>query len=124
MTNHRTFYGVATTLLFVTGMATVFYTGPGQLFLRGTIADALVVPFLYFLWATVRPDPRPVRAGGVLALAFGLESLQLLELVDPDSHILLQLTLGSTFDPFDFAAYAVGLVAALAVEEAWLRRSR
>ena len=121
MSKHRTFYATATALFLVAGLTTVFYTGPGHAFLRATVADTIVVPFLYFLWSAAYPTSRPIRAGGVLAVAFGLETLQLLELVEPDSHLLLQLTLGSTFDPLDLVAYTVGLAVALAIEEAMLR---
>lgn len=118
--NHRKFYILLATLFFIAGITVLFYTGPGRAFLRGTMSDFLVVPFLYYLWAALYPTPRRIRAAGVLSLAFALEFFQLLELVDADSHILLQITLGTTFDPWDFVAYTVGLLIAVGIEGAWL----
>lgn len=124
MSNSRIFCAVTAGVFFVAGMGILAYSGPGALFLRGTMGDVLVVPFLYFLWAAARPTPWHIRAIGTYSLAAAIEFFQLLELVDADSHILLQLTLGTTFDPWDFVAYAVGLGIGVGIEWTWHRTRR
>lgn len=124
MSTNRIFYGVAAAIFFSAGIGILLYHGPGRVFLRGTAGDVLVVPFLYFLWAAVRPTSWKIRAIGTYTFASAIEFFQLLELVDTDSHILLQLTLGTTFDPWDFVAYAVGLSIGVAIEGAWKRFPR
>lgn len=117
----RLFYAFSAGLLLVVGLAIVFYTGPGRGLLRGHLGDVVVVPFLYFLWAVIRPDGRLVRGLGVIAISFTLEFLQLLDWVDADSPLLLQITLGTTFDPWDFVAYVIGLACAVVIERWWFR---
>lgn len=62
------------------------------------------------------------RLLGVGCFAVGTECFQGLGLVGPDAHWLLHLTVGSTFDPLDLLAYALGLVLAAGLERAWASR--
>lgn len=59
------------------------------------------------------------RLLGVGLFAVGTECFQGLGLVGPDAHWLLHLTVGSTFDPLDLLAYALGLGIAAGLERSW-----
>ena len=97
------------------------YRGPGQPVIRGMGGDVLVVIFLVACLAVV-PVGRPWhRILGVGVFAVAVECLQLLDLVGPDSPFIAHLILGSTFDPVDLMAYAMGLVGAMGCESLWRR---
>ena len=88
--------------------------------LRGFVGDMLVVPLVYALLRATVQWRRGLAAGAALALACLVELLQGLGLPDVlhgllpgavQHHALyrvLQVALGSTFDPLDLLAYAVG----------------
>lgn len=95
----------------------LFVTGP----VRGALGDVVVITFLVGCLATARIGSARTRVGGVLVFAVGVELVQLLDLVAPDSHWLLHLTLGSTFDWLDLLWYAVGGALSWACER-WFTR--
>ena len=95
----------------------LFKFGTGHL--RGFGSDVLVVVFLTAcVAATGFGGPRS-RPAGVLVFAVVVECIQALGLVGPDSHWFLHLTLGSTFDPLDLLAYAIGAGLAVGCERLW-----
>lgn len=97
----------------------LIYQGPGRWFVRGLLGDVLVVVFLVACLASL-PVGRPwQRVAGVGVFALGTECLQLLQLVGPDAPFMAHLILGSTFDPVDLLAYAVGLGVAVGLERRW-----
>ncbi len=83
----------------------------GHPFIRGFGGDILIVIFIYGSIKVLAPELRPVfLAPGVLAFACFVEFLQYLGVpryFDTKS-LLIILTLGSTFDPADMAAYGIG----------------
>lgn len=88
-------------------------------FLRGFVGDAVVVVFLDAALATLALGPiasARVRLVTVAALSMGIESLQTLHLVGPDAHWALHAVLGSTFDPWDLLAYAIGVAVSAGIE--------
>lgn len=87
--------------------------------LRGFVGDVLVVVFLDAALATIGLGRARSRLAFVAALSVGLEGLQALHLVDKEAPALLHLLLGSTFDPWDLLAYALGLLPAFALERRW-----
>lgn len=87
--------------------------------LRGFVGDVLVVVFLDAALATLSLGSARTRLPFVAALSVGLEGLQALHLVDKEAPALLHLLLGSTFDPWDLLAYALGLLPAVALERRW-----
>ncbi len=105
-------------LCLAAGAALVLWArGP----LRGFGGDVLVVVFLVACVAAVGVGTPRSRALGVLAFAVTVECVQGLGLVDRGSHWLWHLTLGSTFDPWDLLAYALGAALAWAVDDKALR---
>jgi hypothetical protein len=107
--------GVAAISLMCGLLLFVAVRGP----VRGFGGDILVVVFLVAALATVGLGRPGWRLAGVGGLAIGLELLQGLHLVGPQSHWLAHLLLGSTFDPWDIVAYGVGLLVAWRLERWW-----
>lgn len=90
--------------------------------LRGFVGDAVVVVFLDAFLATIALGPLSSARARLIAVAtasMGIEGLQTLHLVGPDAHWVLHALLGSTFDPWDLLAYAIG-VAVSSLLERWV----
>lgn len=104
-------------LVLAAGVLT--YRGPGWVWIRGFLGDVLVVVFGVSLMALPPLGRWPHRIAAMGVIAVGTEFLQLLQLVGPDAHWFWHLTLGSTFDPVDLLAYALGLAVAAGLEVAW-----
>lgn len=100
--------------LFV-GIFVLVYRGPGWKPLRAHGGDVAIIPFLYFALGMVTRWSSSSRAWVVGSVALGVELLQALRL-PVGRGLAVELTLGSTFDPLDLLAYAVGLALALAAE--------
>jgi hypothetical protein len=92
-------------------------TGP----LRSFVGDVVVVVLLVSALAAVRIGSTTGRLVGVGLFALGVEAWQGLAWVSADAHPLLQLTVGSTADPLDLVAYALGLGVAALAERAYGR---
>jgi len=95
----------------------LFNYGTGHL--RGFGGDILVVLFMDACLAGIGLGTPRSRLVFVLLFSAGVEAFQGLGLVGPDSHWLLHLTLGSTFDPWDLLAYVIGTGVAAGAEWAW-----
>ncbi len=102
--------------LLLAGLA-LFRWGTGLV--RGFGGDVLVVVVMVAGLASIGLGRPRSRLIGVGAFAVGTELFQGLGLVGPESHWLLHLTLGSTFDPWDLVAYGLGLAVAAGLERAW-----
>ncbi|MCB9553808.1 MAG: DUF2809 domain-containing protein [Myxococcales bacterium] len=98
------------------GAFVLVYTGPGRVPLRHTGGDVAAGALVYALVGLARPRAATLaRAALAFVIAAAVECAQLLALVGPDAPRWLHLTLGSTFDPADLVAYALGIgLAALA----------
>jgi len=93
----------------------LFATG----WVRNIFGDVLVVIFLVSSLASI-PLGRPwMRICAVGFISVGVESFQSLGLVTPDTHWVAHLVIGSTYDPVDLAAYALGLCIAAGAERLW-----
>jgi hypothetical protein len=92
------------------------YSGPWKPFVTGYLMDILLPFAMYLLLGTVRigalQPPWWIRASLVFAVGAISEILQFFGVP----------IFGRTFDPLDFAAFAAGLVAALAFEKLILSR--
>lgn len=110
------------TLAFLCGgLAVVLYAGPGRAWVRGSLGDVLIVPFLVHLLGIAVPRSATWRIASVGVIALGAELLQLANLVAPDAPAWLHLTLGSTFDPWDLLGYSVGIGVAVATSAGLVR---
>jgi hypothetical protein len=86
---------------------------------RTHFGDVLVILFLVASLAAAGVGGPRGRLAGVGLFACAVECFQGLGLVAPDGPWWLRITLGSTFDPRDFLAYALGLGVAAIAEWAW-----
>src|SRR5258708_30369422 len=96
------------------------YRGPFWPFVRGYMGDWLVVQFIYViarLWIAYRW--RYQLALCVFLFAVFVEIVQLLTAGSIPRTFAAEVTVGSTFDPGDLLAYALGLVAGLLTERYW-----
>ena len=102
---------VASVLLLMGVLVFLYTTG----MVRNWLGDVLVVVFLVAIPATFRLG-RPIhRLLGVGLLSVGVECFQGLGWIPQNAHWIWRITIGTTFDPWDLAAYLLGLgVAALA----------
>ncbi len=92
------------------GLFVLVYRGPGWVPLRHTGGDVAAGALVFALTGALARR-RSVRwwAGVAALFAASVEGVQALELVGPDAPRWVHLTLGSTFDPLDLLAYAVGI---------------
>jgi len=114
--------GLTAVVCLVLAAGVLSYRGPGAWWIRGFTGDVLVVIFGVSLMALVPLGRWPHRAAAMGLIAVGTECLQLLQLVGPDAHWFWHLTLGSTFDPLDLLAYAIGLAVAAGLDHRWWGR--
>jgi hypothetical protein len=96
------------------------YRGPFRPFIRGYMGDWLVVQFIYViarLWISYRW--RYPLAFAILLLSILVEIIQLLSVGSIPRTFAAEVTIGSTFDLGDIAAYALGLLTVLLTERYW-----
>ena len=117
----RAMHAALAGLFLAGGVGVILYSGPGRAFVRGSVGDVLVVPFLVHLLGIVIPSRHALRIAAVGVFAIGVELFQLAELVGPDAPAWLHLTLGSTFDLWDLVGYAVGMAVASGIGTLWTR---
>jgi hypothetical protein len=110
----------ATVAVTLGGAAFVLaYRGPGRALIRGLGGDLLVVIFLVACLASIPWGSATRRVAAIAVFAVVTECSQLLGLVGPESPMVAHLLFGSTFDPYDLAAYAAGLAVAAGLERWW-----
>ncbi len=88
-------------------------------FIRGFVGDLLVVPLVYFFQRSITNLSLKKALLVTLSIAFLVEILQgfsIMESLGIQSR-LLQIVLGSTFDPWDLAAYVLGIIPILYIEK-------
>lgn len=110
-------YLLSTITLFLAEVAiSSFHINP---LIRGFVGDLLVVLLLYsFLKIFIKNNTYTI-ATSVLAFASLVELLQLFKLTDKFNiqSEILQIILGSVFDPWDFAAYFLGFLLILLIHK-------
>jgi hypothetical protein len=97
------------------GLFVLAYRGPGFRLVRGHGGDVAVTAFLFFVLGLLTRWPWRTRVAVVAAVALATELAQLARL-PPRRSLLTDLTIGSTFDPWDLLAYALGLLLAVLVQ--------
>jgi hypothetical protein len=83
--------------------------------LRAHGGDLALAMFLFLGAGAITTVSRRVRGAAVLVLLWGIELSQLVRSL-PRGGLLTELTIGSTFDPIDLAAFVVGVGAAVWIE--------
>jgi hypothetical protein len=116
-------YAVAAIALFAIELLIALYAH--DRIVRPLVGDALAVVFVYCVFRAITRLGVGAATGTALAVAFAIEGLQGLRLVERlgiDPRGVLGIVLGSTFDWRDLGAYTLGAIAVLAVER--IRRQR
>ena len=110
-------YLIITILLFITEVLIAVYLKYG--FIRHTFGDFLVVILMYCFFKSFILNNHFVIAISVLAFAFLIEFLQLvniLEMLNLQNNHLIKLILGSSFQISDLVAYTLGIITVLIIE--------
>ena len=118
--HHRRPAAIVAAVILLLGLGVIVYRGPGRWFVRGALGDVLVVAFLYFALGAMtrwRPRTRLLAVGG-LALATELSQL----VPRGVRSTAVELTVGTTFDPWDLVCYGIGLALAWLLDTQVIRR--
>ena len=110
-------YVISTIVLFITEALIAIYLKQG--FIRHTFGDFLVVILIYCFFKSFIPNNHFKIAMLVLAFAFLIEFLQLvniLEMFNLQNNNLVKLILGSTFQISDLVAYTLGILTVIIFE--------
>lgn len=108
----RLYLAGALGVLVAIGLSTKIYRGPFEPWVQGHLGDVLVMPFLIGVarWCCPRRSPAAL-SGAILGLAIVTELLQLWQppaLQTFRATLLGKLTLGASFDGWDFLHYGLG----------------
>ena len=110
-------YLLATVLLLITEILIATYLKTG--FIRHTFGDYLATILIYcFVKSFIEIDSLKLGIA-VLILAFGIEFLQLtnlLEILKLQDKYILKIILGTTFEISDLVAYTLGIITTLGIE--------
>jgi hypothetical protein len=108
----RIIYSAVSLSALCCGISIAFFINQRS-FMRGFAGDILIVIFIYSSLKVVLKDLKPFQmASGVFLFALFVEFIQFTGLpkyFHPGSMVTI-LTLGSTYDPLDIAAYAAGVL--------------
>jgi hypothetical protein len=125
VTSRSTYIGAAATTIVV-GLTVRFAAPALPLWVRDASGDALWAMMMYWWISVVWPRAGVVfRAGLAVIVSWTVEVSQLVHapVLDAVRETLLgRLVLGSGFDTRDLVAYAVGVLASVAIERAARRR--
>jgi|SRR6185436_9926265 len=97
------------------GVAVVLYRGPGRGVIRGHVGDGAATMLVYAVLGLIWRARPAVRAAAALAIAAVVE---LGQTVWHGQGFVGEMTIGGTFDGWDFVAYAIGVAVAVAWERA------
>jgi hypothetical protein len=95
------------------GVAVLLYQGPGRAVVRGHVGDVAATMLVFAVLSLVWRARIATRATATLAIATAIELGQTFWKVESSAGALL---LGTTFDPWDLVAYAIGVVIAVTWE--------
>lgn len=108
-------HALAATALFAVEVAIALFVHDD--FVRPYVGDVLVVLLVHQAVLAVADLPSRPTALATLAFAYAVEAAQLAGIGRRfDGHPILQTVIGTTFQWGDLVAYAVGAVAALALD--------
>ena len=114
--------------LFVIGITSEFYTGPGRAFFNDSLGDFLYQPFQILVILFVFPRFRPWKVA-LFVFVFNclIECSQLIQtpaLYQLRGTLFGRLFLGNSFSVEDFLAYILGAVAGLVMARQAARRPK
>jgi hypothetical protein len=92
------------------GSIVLVYRGPGREIVRGNVGDGAATLLVYAILGMVWRAPIRARAIATFAFACAVELGQTLW---HGKSLAAELTIGSTFDPWDVVAYAIGVAVAV-----------
>ena len=107
-------------IILIGAVFVLVYRGPYWPFVRGYIGDWLIVQFIYVIarfWISFRW--RYPLAMAIFIVSLLVELIQFLAAGSIPHTFAAEVTIGSTFDPVDLAAYALGLATVLFTERYW-----
>jgi hypothetical protein len=110
-------------LILLGAVFVLVYRGIGWTYVRGYGGDWLIVQLIYVItrfWIGYRW--RYQLALGIWLFALLVEIVQLVGSIP--RNLATELTIGSTFDPWDMLAYALGLVTVLLTERYWNEKAQ
>ena len=120
----RIIYAAVSLSALICGISVAFFINQHS-FIRGSAGDILIVIFIYSSVKVILKDQSPFKiASGVLSFAIFIEFIQYTGIpkhFNPDSLITI-LTLGSTYDPLDIAAYGAGIVVIYIIDSLIIQR--
>ena len=106
------------------GVFVLLYRGPYWPIVRSYVGDWLVVQAIYLVGRLWLGFPRRYAlAGAILLLGAATEIVQFVAGQSIPQTFIMEVTIGSTFDPFDVIAYGLGVVTVLLVDW-WQERRR
>ena len=111
--------GAAAVALGAVSFGYGFTSLPMRWLVRGHVGDVAAAAFAYAVLGLVVRAPVAVRSIIIVAIVAAIELTQ--RRGDPGAGAAGELVLGAHFDPWDFVAYALGLVGAVAWEGAAMR---
>lgn len=118
--DERVVFGVLTATSLLFGLLIFCFVHSG--FIRDYGGDIVAITFLYSLAVLLfRPKPM-IAAAGVMAVAIIIEILQ--AIVSLPRSAAVDLTLGSTFDPYDILVYGATLLTLLSVDTLWKQKNQ
>ncbi|HWU89710.1 MAG TPA: DUF2809 domain-containing protein [Kofleriaceae bacterium] len=92
------------------GVAVVLYRGPGRGVIRGHVGDVAATMLVYAVLGMIWRARPAVRAAATMAVAAAVELGQTMWHAEGFAG---EMTIGSTFDGWDFVAYGVGVTLAV-----------
>jgi hypothetical protein len=95
------------------GVAVMLYRGPGRGVIRGHVGDGAATMLVYAVLGLIWRARLAMRAAAALAIAAAIE---LGQTVWHGEGLAGEIVVGGTFDGWDFVAYVVGVVVAVAWE--------
>lgn len=103
------------------GLAVLVYRGPGRAVIRGHVGDVAATMLVYALLGAASSWRMRSRALVTLGIATAIE---LVQVVWHARSLAGELLIGGTFDAWDFVAYVLGILVALAWETAAVASDR
>ena len=103
------------------GLAVLAYRGPGRVLVRGHVGDVAATMLVYAVAGMTLRARIAIRALVTFAFALAIELGQTMWRAD---SLAGELLIGSTFDPWDIVAYAIGVAIAVVWDHAHTQTCR